>query len=82
MSHQLILSCATINTSNAVLNKKKTMLLIILLVFIGLTQATEPKSGRLLSNPFGILGHESCDSNIEGRNVTGICYNEVECLLK
>ena len=40
------------------------------------------KSGRLFSNPFGILGHDPCATNLEGRNVTGICYNEVECLLK
>lgn len=41
------------------------------------------KSSRLLSNPFGILGHESCATKLEdGRNATGICYNEVECLLK
>ena len=40
------------------------------------------KSGRLFSNPFGILGHDPCATNLDGRNVTGICYNEVECLLK
>ena len=40
------------------------------------------KSGRLFSNPFGILGHDACASTLENRNVTGICYNEVECLLK
>ena len=45
-------------------------------------RSSEIKSGRLFSNPFGILGHEACGSNLEGRNVTGICYNEVECLLK
>ena len=45
-------------------------------------KSSEIKSGRLFSNPFGILGHEACGSNLDGRNVTGICYNEVECLLK
>ena len=41
------------------------------------------KGGRLLSNPLGfILGNPSCNSVVEGRNLTGICYNEMECLLK
>ena len=34
------------------------------------------------SNPFGILGHRKCATTSGGRAVTGICYNEVECLMK
>ena len=40
------------------------------------------KSGRLFSNPFGVFGNDACESTLQDRNVTGICYNEVECLLK
>ena len=52
-----------------------------LLIFI-FTDGSEVKSNRLLSNLFGLLGHESCATSINDRNVTGQCYNEMECLLK
>jgi hypothetical protein len=42
----------------------------------------EFKEGRLFSNPFGILGHESCSANIDGEPLTGVCYNEVECVVR
>ena len=56
-------------------------LLILKLCQISYTYEVN-KSGRLFSNPFGLLGHEACLSTIEDRNVTGLCYNEMECLLK
>ena len=36
------------------------------------------------SNPFGILGHGTCDTDLGGRYGfnRGVCYNEVECVLK
>ena len=41
------------------------------------------RSPRLFSNPFGLLGHRSCRTNTDNfRNASGICYNEVECLIK
>lgn len=41
------------------------------------------KQGRFLSNPLGfILGNPSCKSSLNGKNVTGLCYNEMECLLR
>ena len=41
------------------------------------------KGGRFLSKPLGfILGNESCRTSLGDRNVTGICYNEMECILK
>ena len=40
------------------------------------------RQGRLFSNPFGILGHDSCTAEIENRNMTGVCYNEVECVVR
>ncbi len=42
----------------------------------------DSKEGRLFSNPFGILGHESCSANINGEPLTGVCYNEVECVVR
>ncbi len=43
------------------------------------------RKGRLFSNPFGILGHATCQTgnvgNIKG-SLTGECYNEVECVLR
>ena len=69
-------------------NMLKPLLFEVIAIFVIYTKAihntTEPaeKSGRLFTNPFGLLGHEPCSSSIDSRNVTGICYNEVECLLK
>jgi len=40
------------------------------------------RQGRLFSNPFGILGHDSCHGDIEGNSLTGVCYNEVECVVR
>jgi hypothetical protein len=40
------------------------------------------REGRLFSNPFGILGHDSCSAHIENQNLTGVCYNEVECVVR
>ena len=40
-------------------------------------------SARLFSNPFGILGNGNCQTKLKGRDkVTGLCYNEVECLIR
>ena len=36
------------------------------------------RSGRLLSNPLGLFGHSSC--SVPGYNMSGMCYNELECL--
>jgi hypothetical protein len=41
----------------------------------------QTKEGRIFSNPFGILGNDVCDTELNGNNVTGICYNEIDCLL-
>ncbi len=43
------------------------------------------RQGRLFSNPFGILGHASCRTDNVGGikgDLSGECYNEVECVLK
>ncbi len=39
---------------------------------------------RLFSNPFGILGHDVCQTNAGAnyKDAGGVCYNEMECLLK
>ncbi len=39
---------------------------------------------RLFSNPFGILGHADCTSKLQpgNRDVSGSCYNEVECIMR
>ena len=63
-------------------NSDRIVIFILFLVTFVTARNSEIKSGRLFSNPFGILGHEACPTNLDGRNVTGICYNEVECLLK
>ena len=46
----------------------------------------DPKTSRnprlIFSNPFGIMGHRKCATTSAGRPVTGVCYNEVECLVK
>ena len=55
---------------------------LLILKLCQISYTYEVKSGRLFSNPFGLLGHEACLSTIEDRNVTGLCYNEMECLLK
>ena len=59
----------------------KQLLLLLLLVQQSISK-NEVKSGRLFSNIFGLLGHEACPTTLNGRNVTGICYNEMECLLR
>ena len=63
----------------------KELLLFVCLMIghsFGISEQKVVKSGRLFSNPFGILGHEACPTTLKGRNVTGICYNEMECLLR
>ncbi len=40
------------------------------------------RSSRLFSNPFGVLGRDSCQTTLHGSNATGICSNEMECLLR
>ena len=35
------------------------------------------RSGRVLSNPLGLFGHTACQSDSD---MTGLCYNELECL--
>ena len=63
---------------------KELLLLLCLMIghSFGISEQKVVKSGRLFSNPFGILGHEACPTTLKGRNVTGICYNEMECLLR
>ena len=64
-------------------NMKELFVLLCLLIGHSLgIRETNVKSGRLFSNLFGILGHEACQTTLNDRNVTGICYNEMECLLK
>ena len=36
----------------------------------------------MFSNPFGIFGHETCNAKVKDQVLTGICYNEVECLAR
>ena len=46
-------------------------------------EAATSRNPRLIfSNPFGIMGHRKCATTSAGRPVTGVCYNEVECLVK
>eukprot|EP00095_Tigriopus_kingsejongensis_P009897 maker-scaffold470_size172058-snap-gene-0.30 protein:Tk09897 transcript:maker-scaffold470_size172058-snap-gene-0.30-mRNA-1 annotation:"transmembrane protease serine 9-like" len=40
------------------------------------------RQSRLFTNPFGILGHKICETNVRGEDVTGVCFNEVECFIK
>ena len=63
-------------------NMKFYLIPLLILKLCQISYTYEVKSGRLFSNPFGLLGHEACLSTIEDRNVTGLCYNEMECLLK
>ena len=63
-------------------NMKLYLIPLLILKLCQISYTYEVKSGRLFSNPFGLLGHEACLSTIEDRNVTGLCYNEMECLLK
>ena len=65
-------------------NMKELLLFVCLTIghSFGISEQKVVKSGRLFSNPFGILGHEACPTTLKGRNVTGICYNEMECLLR
>jgi len=46
------------------------------------TEVAATREGRILSNPFGVLGHQPCSSSDEFGDVpmVGQCYNEVECL--
>ena len=44
-------------------------------------QAQAGREGRLLSNPFGVAGHDWCTANLPGQEERrGQCYNELECL--
>ena len=39
------------------------------------------RTGRLLSNPLGLFGHNTCVSDSSGSGSSqGLCYNELECL--
>ena len=39
------------------------------------------REGRLLSNPFGVSGHDWCRAGLAGEEERrGECYNELECL--
>ena len=40
------------------------------------------RRGRLFSNPFGILGHDHCNATVNDKQMTGVCYNEVECVVR
>jgi hypothetical protein len=49
----------------------------------GFNASTTPRSPRLFSNPFGILGHADCQAKLAGnRQASGVCYNELECLVR
>lgn len=43
--------------------------------------STSEKDPRLFTNIFGLLGHPECSATVNGRSVTGLCYNEVECFV-
>ena len=68
----------TVSETHKVMEK---IVALLLLVFCS-TKGQNLKATRFLSNPFGLLGYDTCQASLEGRNVTGICHNEVECLLK
>ena len=74
------------SNSDDVKNKTKMKRIVILFLLQLLSKIISgnyvKKSSRLFSNPFGLLGHEACPTSIDDRNVTGMCYNEMECLLK
>ena len=40
------------------------------------------KQTKLLSNVFGLMGHDQCVGKVDNQNSTGLCYNEMECLLR
>ena len=50
----------------------------IILVLCFQDSSEDGRSGRLLSNPLGLFGHSSCV--VPGSSVSGMCYNELECL--
>jgi len=56
-----------------------TVLLLLLLLLT--SEVAARREGRILSNPFGLLGHTACSSDESGDGqAVGQCYNEVECL--
>merc|ERR1711935_1071947 len=71
-----LLSMPAPGTASNILSAIATVLLLLT------SEVAATRQGRVLSNPFGILGHAPCSSSDESgdEQTVGQCYNEVECL--
>ena len=58
-------------------NIRRLSLPLLTVLIVRVSCLDSSRSGRVLSNPLGLFGHTPCQSDSD---MTGLCYNELECL--
>ena len=61
-----------------------SLVFLLLLMFNSFSDVnSKNKNLRLFSNIFGLSGNNKCVARVDsGYNSTGLCFNEIECLIR